>query len=115
VTNYLESHAVDETFRTCVKARKESRIIFTYVDRKVLTNPEAYPGTQRIAGVLQKAREKWTFGLDPAELAAYLAEKGLQLETDVSAEEYRSRYYGERSRGMKGYEFYRVAMARVTL
>jgi len=50
---------------------------------------------------------------DPAETRTYLAARGLELIADVGAAEYRSRYLGQRRGPMRGYEFYRVAVARV--
>ena len=43
----------------------------------------------------------------------FLAERGLSLESDVGAAEYRKRYFGDAARKMRGHEFYRVALASV--
>jgi len=43
----------------------------------------------------------------------YLAERGLSLERDIGATEYRERYFGARAR-IRGHEFYRIAFARVS-
>jgi methyltransferase (TIGR00027 family) len=44
---------------------------------------------------------------------AWHESRGLALERDVGAAEYRRRAFGEASRRMRGHEFYRVALARV--
>ena len=54
-----------------------------------------------------------TFGIDPVELPEFLARRGLSLESDVGAADYRRRYYRDAARAMRGHEFYRVALARV--
>ena len=54
-----------------------------------------------------------TFGLDPAELPAYLAARGLRLERDLGAADYRRLAFGDAASRMRGHEFYRVALARV--
>ena len=59
--------------------------------------------------------EPWTFGLDPEELPDYLRERGLQLERDAGAREYRRQYFGPDGERMKGYDFYHVAIAGVPM
>jgi O-methyltransferase involved in polyketide biosynthesis len=63
--------------------------------------------------VVERAGERWTFGINPVELRAYLAERGLDLIEDVGSLEYRTRYMRPSGLHMKGYEFYRVALAQV--
>jgi methyltransferase (TIGR00027 family) len=114
VTNYLTEEAVDRTLRWCAAAAAGSRVVFTYVHRQVLETPEVFHGTRRLLATLQAAGEQWTFGLDPARLSAFLAERGLVLGEDVGATEYRGRCFGRAATRMRGYEFYRIAVARVT-
>ena len=57
--------------------------------------------------------ERWTFGLEPAELTDFLKERGLVLQQDVGASDYRAKYYGVAAQRMRGYEFYRIALADV--
>jgi len=113
VTNYLSEAAVDCTMRWCSRASPGSRLLFTYVHRDVLTKPGSYIGTDRLFASLAKAGERLTWGIEPDKLPAFLAERGLSLESDVGAAEYRERYFKAASRTMRGHEFYRVAVARV--
>lgn len=46
-------------------------------------------------------------------LPGFLAERGLSLESDLGAAEYRKRCFGDAARKMRGHEFYRVALASV--
>ena len=62
---------------------------------------------------LEKVGEKLTFGIEPSQLPEFLAERGLSLERDVGAAEYRELYFKDAARKMRGHEFYRVALARV--
>jgi methyltransferase (TIGR00027 family) len=112
VTNYLTETAVDSTLRWCARAAPGSALLFTYVHRDVLTRPEAFVGTDRLFSSLEKAGEKLTFGIEPEHLPQFLAARGLRLESDVGAADYRARYYGEHAQRMRGHEFYRVALAR---
>ena len=90
-------------------------MIFTYVRRRVLDEPEAFAGGGRLLRALRRTGEPWTFGFDPADVPGYLAERGMELLEDLGAADYRERYWpGPRSAGgMRGYEFYRVASAKV--
>ena len=113
VTNYLTEAAVDTTLRWCARASFGSLLLFTYVHRDVLTRPSAFIGTEQLFASLDKIGEQLTFGLEPHQLPAFLTTRGLFLESDVGAAEYRERYFKDAARKMRGHEFYRVALARV--
>jgi methyltransferase (TIGR00027 family) len=113
VTNYLTEAAIDTTLRWCAQAASGSQLVFTYVHRAVLDDPAAFRGTERLFATLKAAGEQWTFGLEPAHLASYLSQRGLELESDIGSADYRARYLPPVARIMRGYEFYRIAMARV--
>jgi O-methyltransferase involved in polyketide biosynthesis len=90
-----------------------SRLVFTYVHRDVLSKPEIFFGAREMFAVLDRAGERYTFGFEPGAVPDFLAERGLALESDVGAADYRARYLGDRARGIRGHEFYRIAQARV--
>ena len=113
VTNYLTEGAVHETLRWCASAAAGSTLVFTYVHQQVLDSPETFHGTQALFAALDAASERWTFGLDPRVLSDYLSQRGLALETDIGAAEYRALCFGAAAKRMRGYEFYRIAVARV--
>jgi hypothetical protein len=77
----------------------------------VLEDPAAFFGAERLLNDLAAIEERWTFGFRPEELPAYLAGFGMQLLKDSGAADYRQQYLPERKKILKGYEFYRVAMA----
>ncbi len=105
---------MDETLRWCASAEGGSTLLFTYIHRQVLDSPGEFEGGEKLFNTLQAAGERWTFGLDPSSLRIFLAERGLLLDEDVGASEYRARYFGPSARRMRGYEFYRIAVARVS-
>jgi len=114
VTNYLTERAVDATLRWCAQAAEDSLLLFTYVHSDVLSKPDAFVGGRRLHSTLDKVGEQLTFGMDPTDMAPYLAERGLKLDWDLGAAEYRARYFGGRAKAMVGHEFYRVAAAHVS-
>jgi len=113
VTPYLSETAVDATLRWCAEAATGTELLFTYVHRAVLDDPQAFPGTQRLFATLKAAGEEWKFGIDPTDSAGFLSDRGLCLEQDIGSTEYRARYLPQVTRTMRGYEFYRIALARV--
>lgn len=113
VTNYLTGASVDATLRWCARSAPGSRLLFTYIHREVLTRPRAFAGAERLFAALARVGERFTFGIEPSELPAFLADRGMTLESDVGCAEFRARCYGEAARGMRGHEFYRVAQARI--
>ena len=114
VTNYLSEGDVDVTLRWCAQSAPASRVLFTYVHRDLLTRPGSFVGTESLFASLEKAGERITWGIEPQALVTFLSERGLSLESDAGAAEYRTRYFGDAARRMRGHEFYRVAVARVT-
>lgn len=113
VTAYLTEPAVDATLRWCARAASGSEVLFTYVHRAIVDDPAAFAGTDKLSRSLRAAGEQWTFGLDPEGLNGYLHDRGLELEEDIGSAEYRARYLPRLSRIVRGYDFYRLAIAKV--
>jgi methyltransferase (TIGR00027 family) len=113
VTNYLTEKAVLSVFAWAGTLVPGSRLAFTYIHRGVLTDPTRFEGAPRIMLAVSRASEPWTFGLDPRSLANSLAPFGLQLLEDLGADDYRARYFGKGATRMRGYTFYRAALAAV--
>ena len=112
VTNYLPADAVDAVLRQVAETAFGTILLFTYIHRAVLDRPEKFFGAERLLARLRSYGEPWTFGLYPEELPAYLAERGLTLNKDVGVAEV-WRGAGRAGPGTRGYEFYRLACARV--
>lgn len=112
VTNYLSAEAVDEVLRQISATASGSILLFTYVDRRVLDQPDQFFGAQKLLSRLRAYGEPWTFGLYPEEIEQYLAARALRLKQDLSvAEVWRSA--GRPATEMRGYQFYRLASASV--
>jgi len=112
VTNYLSADAVDNLLCQIRKAARGSLLLFSYIHREVLENPEAFFGAKELMARLESYGEPWTFGFRPEELVGYLGARGLRLVKDLSvAEAWRDA--GRPAPELHGYEFYRLASARV--
>lgn len=111
VTNYLTEPTVDATLRWCAEAAPGSHLIVTYIDSRVLTDPDQFPGADRVFATLHRAGEEMTFGMPPADMPAYLATRGLTLITDLAAPTIRARYLPPTP--IQGHDFYHVAHATI--
>src|SRR5262245_47473327 len=112
VTNYLSESAVDVTLRALARiAAPHSRLALTYVHRGLLDGSVTFTGGAQILERVRAAGEPWTCGFEPAELGSYLQQRGWTLTEDLSADDYRARYFGAAARHMSGYSFYRAAFA----
>lgn len=111
VTNYLSAPAIDATFRGLRQLAEQSLVLFTYVHKAALTNPLSFAGTARLYQTLQRSGEVWTFGFEPNEVPDYLADRGFRLLMDVGSVEYRKQYLNGDGDHLRGYEFYRIALA----
>lgn len=113
VTNYLTGAMGDKMFRYFQGFPEDTRLIFTYVDKQVLENPGMFIGASSMTRLLKKSNDYWSFGLDPGSISDFLHTYNMELEKDIGTTEYRERYFGKRAEKMKGYEWYRVVVARV--
>jgi methyltransferase (TIGR00027 family) len=111
VTNYLAPEAVDAVLRYVSSCGLRSRIIFTYVHSGALDGSVCFEGAAELLCDVARLGEPWTFGLDPVAVPEFLSRRGLQLDRDASAHEYRTQYWGEKGRRMRGYDFYHVVIA----
>jgi methyltransferase (TIGR00027 family) len=114
VTNYLMDDAVCAVLGWAGTLKPGSRLAFTYVHQGVLTDPTSFAGAPKILRAVASAGEPWTFGLLPEAVPGYLAPFGLRLLEDLGADDYRARYFGNEATTMRGYSFYRAALAAVT-
>ena len=111
VTNYLTADGVEATFRSLGRIAKRCRIIFTYVDKAVLDPNAAFDGAANAKARISSVGENWTFGFDSKELSTYLARHQFRLLEDIGSREYRMLYMPSRRGLLRGYEWYRIAVA----
>jgi methyltransferase (TIGR00027 family) len=113
VTNYLTADAVRSVLEWVGTLAAGSKLIFTYVHREVLDDPTKFEGAAKILLAVASTGEPWTFGFLPEALPRCLQTHGLRLVEDLGAGDYRARYFGAEARKMRGYAFYRAALAIV--
>ena len=113
VTNYLTPAAVDSVLQYVATCHAGTRLIFTYVHSGLLDGTVDFAGAAPVLRDVARLNEPWTFGLLPDKAPQFLRERGLCLDRDLSAREYRRQYFGAAAERMRGYDFYHVAIAYV--
>ena len=113
VSQYLTGEAVCGVMRWAGRLAPGSRFIFTYVHEGVLDGTVAFVGAEKAIAKVDGSGEPWRFGLLPEELPAFLRERGLNLLSDLGADDYRAQVMGAESRHMQGYSFYHTVLAEV--
>ncbi|HWO18245.1 MAG TPA: SAM-dependent methyltransferase [Kofleriaceae bacterium] len=83
VTMYLSEPAIDASLRAIVEwSAPGSRLAMTYFAKARLAQPSL--ATRALRAVTSRLGEPWRFGWDPDELPGYLAERGLELTSDLA-------------------------------
>jgi len=114
VTQYITVEAVDATLRAIPRiSAANSTIVFTYIWRGIIDGSARSQVEERIVSSARRLGSPWVFGLEPVEVPAYLAERGLAIVEDIGADEYRERYLEPVGRRMNVFEGERMVMARV--
>ncbi|MFB7716221.1 SAM-dependent methyltransferase [Nocardia sp. NPDC056100] len=114
VTNYLTAEAVDHTLDIVRRlSAPGSMLVFTFVHAGVLDGTADFPEAERWVRSVAKVGEPWTFGLNPAELHDYLAERGFDLLWEESTAAAGRRYFAPSGRADRASELYRIAAARI--
>lgn len=110
VTSYLDAASVDATVRWFQRdTAAGSRLIFTYLDARAIHHPDG--GSTALANTFTGVGEPMTFGLNPDELARYLADRELELMEDLSGDDAARRYLQPLGRQDLVGEFSHTALA----
>lgn len=112
VTPYLTPEAVDATLRAMASlAAPGSRLVFTFLDRAGLDGAKRMQGARASAGSARRTGEPFLFGLDPAGVPAYLAERGFELSEQVASADLAGRYLHPLGRRPSASRFFNVVLA----
>ncbi|MFC4946260.1 SAM-dependent methyltransferase [Pseudonocardia sp. GCM10023141] len=110
VTQYLTAAAVQDTFDTLGEAPAGSRLLFTYVRSDFLDGRNRYGADAAYQDFVVR-RPLWKFGMDPVEVAGFLADNGWRLVEQVGAAEFAERYVLPSGRDLPVTEIERVVHA----
>lgn len=91
---YLESESVDATFQTIREySGTGSRMVFDYVQASVFRQENRLYGESGLVKSVTKAGEKWRFGIEPAEIASFMAGHGFNVSDHKCADELEAAYF----------------------
>ncbi len=91
VTQYLIEDGVRRTLEGLRAAATGSRLVFTYVRRDFIDGTNRY-GTRTLYRNVRQRHQLWHFGLQPDEVAAFIAEYGWRLVEQAGPDELVQRY-----------------------
>jgi len=114
VTQYITAEAVDSTLRfVSAVSGVGSAIVFTYVRQGLIDGTDRPEWMGPFLSFASKVGSPMIFGLDQAELAPYLADRGLELLEDVGTADYQERYLEPIGRSLNVFDGERAAYAQV--
>jgi len=103
VTQYLSEAGVRRTLEGLRAAAPGSRLVFTYVRRDFIDGTNRY-GTRTLYRNVRQRKQLWQFGLQPDEVAGFIAEYGWRLIEQAGPEELLRRYVEPTGRNLKASE-----------
>jgi methyltransferase (TIGR00027 family) len=100
VTQYLTEDGVRRTLDGLRAAAPGSRLVFTYVRRDFIDGTNRY-GTRTLYRNVRQRQQLWRFGLQPDEVAGFIAEYGWRLVEQAGPDELVQRYVEPTGRKLK--------------
>jgi methyltransferase (TIGR00027 family) len=91
VTQYLTEDGVRRTLEGLRAAAPGSRLVFTYVRRDFIEGGNRY-GTRTLYRNVRQRHQLWQFGLEPDQVAAFIAEYGWRLVEQAGPDDIVRRY-----------------------
>ncbi len=91
VTQYLTEGGVRRTLEGLRAAAPGSRLVFTYVRRDFIDGTNHY-GTRTLYRNVRERQQLWRFGLEPDEVAGFIADYGWRLVEQAGPDEFVQRY-----------------------
>lgn len=114
VTQYISAEAVLKTLAFIGQSAPGSLLIFTYVLKSVIERRSSIDGADKIMDRVSKGNAPWVFGLEPADVPAFLQPFHLKLITDVGSADYQAKYLKPLGRDLVVSEMERVVQAVIT-
>jgi methyltransferase (TIGR00027 family) len=101
VTQYLTEDGVRRTLEGLRAAAPGSKLVFTYVRRDFIEGGNRY-GTRTLYRNVRHRHQIWHFGLEPDEVAGFIADYGWRLIEQAGPDEFVRRYAEPAGRKLPG-------------
>jgi methyltransferase (TIGR00027 family) len=114
VTAYLDAGGVDAVIAWFAGAASGSSMVFDYAFREAVAGDDSFHGAAQLRRRVARGGEPLRFGIPRGGAAGFLAERGLELDSDVGPDELRRRYLvrGDGRLAGRPYGFVAIAHAR---
>ena len=109
VSQFLTNAGIQTTFDFLSKARKGSRLIFTYILKDFLMGDNYYGQEQTFQLAVEKGY--WAFGLHPAEVSSFLKKYGWKIREHLDYEELAEKYVRPTGRNLSALPIERIVLA----
>ena len=113
VTQYLTEDGVRRTLEGLRAAAPGSRLVFTYVRRDFIDGTNRYR-TRTLYRTTRQRHQLWQFGLEPDEVAGFIADYGWRLVEQAGPDEFVQRYVEPTGRKLPGSQLEWSAYAEQT-
>src|ERR1700758_5552690 len=113
VTQYLSEKTVRRTLEGLRAAAPGSRLVFTYVRRDFIDGTNRY-GTRTLYRNVRQRRQLWHSGLQPDEVAAFIADYGWRLVEQGAPDDLARRYVAPTGRKLEASQLEWSAYAEKT-
>jgi methyltransferase (TIGR00027 family) len=113
VTQYLTEDGVRRTLEGLRAAAPGSRLVFTYVRRDFIDGTNPY-GTRTLYRRVRQRRQLWHFGMQPDEVAAFIADYGWRLVEQPGPDDLVRRYVAPTGRKLEASQLEWSAYAEKT-
>lgn len=110
VTQYLTEEGVRRTFSLLAQAGPGSRLVFTYICKDFIDGTTLY-GLDAVYQAYRVKGPLWRFGLEPAQVAAFLGQYAWKELEQAGRQEYVSRYLKPVGRDLSVMEIERAVYA----
>ncbi|MEJ2678841.1 MAG: SAM-dependent methyltransferase [Gemmatimonadota bacterium] len=110
VTQYIDEAAVGATFDFMAQAAPCSRLVFTYVRKDFIDGREKY-GQDALYEKYIVKKPIWRFGLDPDDVAGFVAGYGWHVVEHVGYDELAERYVAPTGRALASTPIERIVYA----
>jgi methyltransferase (TIGR00027 family) len=100
VTQYLTEAGVRRTLEGLRATAPGSRLVFTYVRRDFIDGTNLY-GTRTLYRNVRRRKQLWHFGLEPDEVAGFIADYGWRLIEQAGPDELLQRYVEPTGRNLR--------------
>ena len=112
VSYYLTESAFEETLSWIRKHSPSSRLVFNFLVKSFMENPDSFFGGRRIMDHVVAVGEPFLLGFHPEHLADWLRKRGFELASEESVEAYARPLLGARKSVYYFSELFRIAQAR---